>query len=73
MYPKPSIRRTLMAGLAGGAAFVLGTFLTFAQFSGSRRGAEGVLSSHAPTAAGPMIWRAAAEMQVDGSYNDSVR
>jgi hypothetical protein len=43
MYPKPSIRRTLMAGLAGGVAFVLGTFITFAQFSGSRRGAEGVL------------------------------
>jgi hypothetical protein len=43
MYPKPSIRRTLMAGLAGGAAFVLGTFVTFAQLAGSRRGAEGVL------------------------------
>jgi hypothetical protein len=43
MYPKPSIRRTLVAGLAGGVAFVLGTFLTFAQLSGSRRGAEGVL------------------------------
>jgi hypothetical protein len=35
MYPKPSIRRTLAAGLAGGAAFVLGIFITFAQFSGS--------------------------------------
>jgi hypothetical protein len=43
MHPKPSIWRTLVAGLAGGVAFVLGTFLTFAQFSGSRRGAEGVL------------------------------
>jgi hypothetical protein len=43
MHPKPSIWRTLAAGLAGGVAFVLGTFLTFAQLSGSRRGEEGLL------------------------------
>jgi hypothetical protein len=43
MHPKPSILRTLAAGLAGGAAFVLGTFLTFAQLAGSRRGEEGLL------------------------------
>jgi hypothetical protein len=43
MAPKPSIQRTLVAGIAGGAAFVLGTFLTFAQLSGSRRGDEGLL------------------------------
>lgn len=35
--------RTLVAGLAGGVAFALGTFVTFRQFGGSRRGAEGVL------------------------------
>jgi hypothetical protein len=40
---KPSIARTIIAGLAGGLAFVLGTFVTFAQFSGSRRGQEGLL------------------------------
>jgi hypothetical protein len=43
MHPKPSIQRTLVAGLAGGIAFVLGTFVTFAQLSGSRRGDEGLL------------------------------
>jgi hypothetical protein len=40
---RPGIARTILAGLAGGLAFVLGTFLTFARFSGSRRGQEGVL------------------------------
>lgn len=43
MHPKPSIPRTLAAGLAGGVAFVLGTFLTFAQLAGSRRGEKGLL------------------------------
>jgi hypothetical protein len=38
-----SVRRTVVAGLAGGLAFVLGTFVTFAQFSGSRRGQTGLL------------------------------
>jgi hypothetical protein len=42
MHPKPSIPRTLLAGLAGGVAFVLGTHITFAQLSGSRRGKEGL-------------------------------
>jgi hypothetical protein len=40
---RPGIPRTIFAGLTGGLAFVLGTFLTFAQFSGSRRGQDGVL------------------------------
>jgi hypothetical protein len=43
MHPKPSIPRTLAAGLAGGVAFVLGTLVTFAQLAGSRRGEEGLL------------------------------
>jgi hypothetical protein len=43
MHPKPSIRRTLLAGLAGGVAFVLGTLVTFAQLAGSRRGEQGLL------------------------------
>jgi hypothetical protein len=43
MDPRPSIWRTLAAGLAGGVAFALGTFLTFAQLGGSRRGEEGLL------------------------------
>jgi hypothetical protein len=43
MHPKPSIWRTLVAGLAGGVAFVLGTVVTFAQLAGSRRGEEGLL------------------------------
>ena len=38
-----SIRRTLAAGLAGGLAFILGTFVTFRLFGGSQRGAEGLL------------------------------
>jgi hypothetical protein len=32
-----------VAGLAGGVAFALGTFVTFAQLGGSRRGEEGLL------------------------------
>lgn len=36
-------RRTLLAGLLGGIAFVLGTFLTFAQLGGSREGETGLL------------------------------
>jgi hypothetical protein len=43
MHPKPSIWRTLAAGLAGGVAFVLGTVVTFAQLAGSRRGEQGLL------------------------------
>jgi hypothetical protein len=43
MHPKPSIWRTLVAGLAGGVAFVLGTVVTFAQLAGSRQGEEGLL------------------------------
>ena len=43
MASRPSIPRTLVAGLAGGAAFLLGTFLTFAQFGGSRTGHTGLL------------------------------
>jgi hypothetical protein len=43
VHPKPSIPRTLLAGLAGGVAFVLGTVVTFAQLAGSRRGEEGLL------------------------------
>jgi hypothetical protein len=39
----PSLRRTLVAGLAGGGAFVLGSLLTFALLSGSRRGQTGLL------------------------------
>jgi hypothetical protein len=35
--------RTIAAGLAGGLAFILGTFLTFAQFGGSKRGQQGLL------------------------------
>ena len=49
MHPKPSIPRTLVAGLAGGVAFVLGTFVTFAQLSGSRRGDEGLLFDPTPS------------------------
>lgn len=40
---RPAIWRTLVAGIAGGAAFALGTFVTFAQLGGSRRGEEGLL------------------------------
>jgi hypothetical protein len=39
----PSVRRTIAAGLTGGLAFVLGTSLTFALLSGSRRGQTGLL------------------------------
>src|SRR5918994_7327544 len=39
----PSVLRTIVAGLAGGLAFVLGTSLTFALLSGSRRGGTGLL------------------------------
>lgn len=35
--------RTVVAGLAGGLAFLLGTFLTFALAGGSREGETGVL------------------------------
>jgi hypothetical protein len=35
--------RTAVAGLAGGLAFVLGVFLTFAQLGGSGRGETGLL------------------------------
>jgi hypothetical protein len=45
MHSKPSLLRTVAAGLTGGLAFVLGTFLTFAQFSGSRQGDTGLLFS----------------------------
>jgi hypothetical protein len=38
-----TIRRTITAGIAGGFAFILGTFLTFAQLSGSKRGQQGLL------------------------------
>lgn len=41
--PSASTARTLVAGLAGGVAFLLGTFLTFAQLGGSREGDTGVL------------------------------
>jgi hypothetical protein len=43
MHPKPSMWRTVVAGLAGGVAFALGTFVTFAQLGGSRRGEQGLL------------------------------
>jgi hypothetical protein len=43
MHPWPSIWRTLAAGLAGGVAFAVGTFVTFAQLSGSRPGEKGLL------------------------------
>jgi hypothetical protein len=39
----PSVLRTIVAGLAGGLAFVLGTSLTFALLGGSRRGQTGPL------------------------------
>jgi uncharacterized membrane-anchored protein len=37
------IVRTVVAGIVGGLAFVLGVFLTFAQFGGSRSGQTGLL------------------------------
>jgi hypothetical protein len=43
MTTRPGIRRTLVAGLAGGVAFLLGTFLTFALLGGSREGETGLL------------------------------
>jgi hypothetical protein len=43
MSSRIGIWRTLVAGLAGGVAFVLGTFVTFRMLGGSRVGAEGVL------------------------------
>jgi hypothetical protein len=43
MNQRIPIWRTLAAGLAGGVAFVLGTFVTFRLLGGSRIGAEGVL------------------------------
>jgi hypothetical protein len=39
----PSVPRTIVAGLIGGLAFVLGTSLTFALLGGSRRGQTGLL------------------------------
>ena len=41
--PRPTPGRTLVAGLAGGAAFLGGTFLTFTLLAGSREGETGVL------------------------------
>lgn len=38
-----TVGRTVAAGFVGGFAFILGTFVTFAQFSGSRRGQTGLL------------------------------
>lgn len=43
MTRRPSISRTLVAGLGGGVAFLAGTFLTFAQLGGSREGETGLL------------------------------
>jgi hypothetical protein len=43
MGSRSTMWRTLVAGLAGGVAFALGTFVTFRQLGGSRQGAEGVL------------------------------
>jgi hypothetical protein len=40
---RPGITRTIVAGLGGGLGFVLGSFLTFALLSGSRRGQSGLL------------------------------
>jgi hypothetical protein len=37
MSTKPSPARTLAAGVAGGVAFVLGTFVTFGLLGGSRQ------------------------------------
>jgi hypothetical protein len=39
----PSLTRTVLAGSAGGLAFVLGNFLTFGVLGGSRRGNQGLL------------------------------
>jgi hypothetical protein len=43
MTTRRTTGRTLVAGLAGGGAFLLGTFLTFALLGGSREGETGVL------------------------------
>lgn len=43
MRNRNTIPRTVAAGLAGGVAFVLGTFVTFRLLGGSRKGAEGLL------------------------------
>jgi hypothetical protein len=43
MTTRPTPGRTLVAGLAGGLAFLLGTFLTFALLGGSREGETGIL------------------------------
>jgi hypothetical protein len=43
MTTRPTPGRTLVAGLAGGMAFLVGTFLTFALLGGSRKGETGVL------------------------------
>ena len=56
MHSKPSIWRTLVAGLAGRAAFVLGTFLTFAQLAGSRRGDPAERRRGRETAPAPTAW-----------------
>jgi hypothetical protein len=46
---RPSPARTTVAGVAGGLAFVAGTFLTFGQLGGSRRGEKGLLFDPATT------------------------
>jgi hypothetical protein len=43
MSTEPSLARTAVAGVAGGLAFVLGTFVMFGQLGGSRRGEQGLL------------------------------
>jgi hypothetical protein len=43
MANRYGIGRTLLAGVAGGVAFLLGTFLTFVQLGGSRKGTTGLL------------------------------
>ena len=43
MTPRHKLGHTLVAGIAGGVAFVIGTSLTFALFAGSREGDTGVL------------------------------
>jgi hypothetical protein len=39
----PSTTRTVVAGLAGGVAFILGNVLTFGLLGGARRGQQGLL------------------------------
>jgi hypothetical protein len=43
MTSKPSLARTAIAGVAGGIAFAVGSFVTFGQLGGSRRGEQGLL------------------------------